>query len=51
MSVAFKRSTLNKLGVEFDSQNAEIIGSFEHFYKDNVSVEYFSTHYIAIGYR
>ncbi|MGL4475797.1 MAG: GDP-mannose mannosyl hydrolase [Shewanella sp.] len=51
MSVAFKRLTLNELGVELDFVNAEFIGAFEHFYKDNVSVEDFSTHYIALGYR
>jgi colanic acid biosynthesis protein WcaH len=48
---AFKRLTLNELGVEFDFEKAELIGPFEHFYKDNVSVEDFSTHYIALGYR
>jgi colanic acid biosynthesis protein WcaH len=51
MSVAFKRLTLNELGVEFDFEKAEFIGAFEHFYNDNVSVEAFSTHYIALGYR
>ncbi|MGI2130667.1 GDP-mannose mannosyl hydrolase [Shewanella baltica] len=51
MSDAFKRLTLSELGVEFDFNQAELIGPFEHFYKDNVSVEFFSTHYIALGYR
>jgi colanic acid biosynthesis protein WcaH len=51
MSVAYKRLTLNELGVEFDIVNAQLIGPFEHFYEDNVSVEDFSTHYIALGYR
>ncbi|MBB1441344.1 GDP-mannose mannosyl hydrolase [Shewanella sp. SG41-4] len=51
MSVAFKRLTLNEIGVEFEFENAKLIGPFEHFYKDNVSVEDFSTHYIALGYR
>jgi colanic acid biosynthesis protein WcaH len=51
MSVAFKRLTLNELGIEFDFEKAEFIGPFEHFYVDNVSGESFSTHYIALGYR
>jgi colanic acid biosynthesis protein WcaH len=51
MSIAFRRLTLNELGVELNIEKAELIGPFEHFYKDNVSVEDFSTHYIALGYR
>jgi colanic acid biosynthesis protein WcaH len=51
MSVAFKRLTLNELGVELYINKSEFIGPFEHFYVDNVSGEDFSTHYIALGYR
>lgn len=51
MSEAFKRLTLNELGVEFEICQAEIIGPFEHFYVDNITAENFSTHYIALGYR
>ena len=51
MSNAFKRLTLNELGVEFELHQAEFIGPFEHFYNDNVTGESFSTHYIALGYR
>jgi colanic acid biosynthesis protein WcaH len=51
MSVAFRRLTLNELGVELNIEKAELIGPFEHFYVDNVSGEDFSTHYIALGYR
>jgi colanic acid biosynthesis protein WcaH len=51
MADAFKRLTLNELGVEFKICQAECIGPFEHFYSDNVTGENFSTHYIALGYR
>jgi colanic acid biosynthesis protein WcaH len=51
MSVAFKRLTLNELGVELNIDKAEYIGPFEHFYKDNKSIKDFSAHYIALVYR
>jgi colanic acid biosynthesis protein WcaH len=51
MSVAFKRLTLNELGVELNIDKAGFIGPFEHFYVDNVSGECLSTHYIALCYR
>lgn len=51
MAYAFKRLTLNELGVEFSLTQAELIGPFEHFYSDNFSGNDFSTHYIALGYR
>ncbi|KPZ72988.1 GDP-mannose mannosyl hydrolase [Shewanella sp. P1-14-1] len=51
MADAFKRLTLNELGVVFELSEAELIGPFEHFYDDNVTGENFSTHYIALGYR
>ena len=51
MVEAFKRLTLNELGVEFEISQAELIGPYEHFYVDNVTGENFSTHYIALGYR
>jgi len=51
MASAFKRLSLNELGVEFSLTQAELIGPFEHFYSDNFSGNDFSTHYIALGYR
>jgi len=51
MASAFKRLTLNELGKAFDISQAELIGPFEHFYRDNVTGDDFSTHYIALGYR
>lgn len=47
---AFKRITLNELGISFDYTNAEFLGHFDHFYPDNVTGESFSTHYLAVGY-
>tara|TARA_R110002167_G_scaffold68738_23_gene194112 strand:- start:16 stop:477 length:462 start_codon:yes stop_codon:yes gene_type:complete len=51
MDSAFKRLTSNELGAEFGLSDAELIGPFEHFYKDNVTEDDFSTHYIALGYH
>lgn len=51
MVEAFKRLTLNELGVEFEISQAKLIGPYEHFYVDNITGENFSTHYIALGYR
>lgn len=51
MATAFKRLTLNELGAEFSISQAQFIGPFEHFYRDNLTEEKFSTHYIALGYR
>lgn len=51
MAIAFKRLTLNELGAEFCISQAELIGPFEHFYSDNVSLDKFSTHYVVLGYR
>lgn len=51
MADAFKRITLVELGVELELSQAEFIGPFEHFYKDNVTGDDFTTHYIALGYR
>jgi colanic acid biosynthesis protein WcaH len=51
MSAAFKRLTLNELGSQFCISQAEFIGTFEHFYTDNVSGDDFSTHYVVLGYR
>jgi colanic acid biosynthesis protein WcaH len=51
MSAAFKRLSLNELGIELSLTQAQLIGPFEHFYMDNVTEDDFSTHYIALGYR
>jgi len=51
MDNAFKRLTLNELGMEFQLHQAELIGPFEHFYEDNVTGDDYNTHYIALGYK
>ena len=51
MADAFKRLTRDELGTEFLIENAKLIGPFDHFYVDNVFDEFFSTHYVAIGYE
>lgn len=50
MASAFKRLTLEELGQEFTIEQAELIGPFDHFYKDNVFGDDFTTHYVAIAY-
>ena len=51
MTNAFRRLTLNELGLTLELSDAELIGPFEHFYHDNVTDDEFSTHYIALGYK
>nr|WP_220182053.1 GDP-mannose mannosyl hydrolase [Shewanella putrefaciens] len=51
MAEAFKRLTLNELGVQLTMSDAQLIGPFDHFYKDNLTGDDFSTHYVALGYR
>lgn len=48
---AFKRLTLNELGVKLTMSDAQLIGPFDHFYTDNLTGDDFSTHYVALGYR
>lgn len=50
LSDAFKRLTLEEIGIEFQISQAKLIGPFDHFYHDNVFGEAFSTHYVAIAY-
>jgi len=47
---AFKRLTLEELGQEFSIKQASLLAPFDHFYKDNVFGDDFSTHYVAIAY-
>ena len=50
LAAAFKRLTIEELGQEFSIEQAALLGSFDHFYNDNVFGETFSTHYVAIAY-
>lgn len=47
---AFKRLTLNELGVELDIAQASLLGPYTHLYDDNVFNETGSTHYVALAY-
>ncbi|MFC0117885.1 GDP-mannose mannosyl hydrolase [Pseudoalteromonas xiamenensis] len=50
LSVAFERLTLVELGEVFSLSDATLLGSYDHFYPDNVFGETYSTHYVAIAY-
>jgi len=56
LSAAFRRLTLNELGVEMDIVTARYLGLYEHFYADCVftkdsSAEKISTHYVVNGFE
>ena len=46
---AFKRLIKEELGLS--NVNGNFIGIYQHFYADNFSEDYFSTHYIVLAYR
>lgn len=53
---AFKRLTVNELGVEFDIKDARYLGLYEHFYPDSIFTDEasgtdVSTHYIVNGFE
>lgn len=50
MADAFKRLTKEELGQTYTIDQAELLGPFDHFYKDNVFGDEFTTHYVAIAY-
>ncbi|MCK8078699.1 GDP-mannose mannosyl hydrolase [Vibrio sp. 1CM2L] len=51
LEVAFRRLTLNELGVEFSIDQAQLIGPFTHLYNDYVFGTDVNTHYVAIAYK
>lgn len=48
---AFKRITLDELGVEIPLDRSIFLGIYEHFYNDNFSGTDFTTHYVVHGYE
>lgn len=46
LAVAFKRLTQTELGVAIEFEKAQLLGLFEHFYKDSFFGEQIDTHYI-----
>ena len=51
MTNAFIRLTEEELGETFSINQATLIGPFDHFYRDNVFSDEFSTHYEATAYQ
>ncbi|UAX03696.1 GDP-mannose mannosyl hydrolase [Proteus terrae] len=48
---AFQRLTKVELGEEYSLKQAQFLGTYQHFYKDNFSEDHFSTHYVVLGYE
>ncbi|WMN87519.1 GDP-mannose mannosyl hydrolase [Vibrio parahaemolyticus] len=48
---AFQRLTKAELGEGYSLKQAQFLGSYQHFYKDNFSEDDFSTHYVVLGYE
>lgn len=48
---AFRRISLEELGVQLTLAAAEFCGVYEHFYDDNFSGVEFSTHYVVHAYK
>lgn len=48
---AFARLCLNELGVDYQRQQATLLGPYEHFYDDYVFGDEISTHYVVLGYH
>ena len=56
LAVAFKRLTLDELGVEVDISDARYLGLYEHFYDDSIfshesTAAAVSTHYVVNGFE
>lgn len=39
------------MGEEYSLKQAQFLGTYQHFYKDNFSEDDFSTHYVVLGYE
>lgn len=50
MKEAFSRLISEELGINDPIEQVELLGPYEHFYKDNFSGTDFSTHYVVLGY-
>jgi len=50
LATAFRRLTLEELGEQFSIEDATLLGTYDHFYDDNVFGDDFTTHYVAIAY-
>jgi colanic acid biosynthesis protein WcaH len=50
MQDAFKRLTMEELGIQCSIENAKFLGPYEHFYTDYVFGSEHSTHYVVLAY-
>ena len=48
---AFERICSDELGINTKREQSEFYGLYEHFYKNNVFNEKFSTHYIVLAHE
>lgn len=54
LAAAFKRLTLDELGIELHIQNATYLGLYEHFYDDSIFTDTgksVSTHYVVSAFE
>jgi colanic acid biosynthesis protein WcaH len=56
LASAFRRLTLDKLGIEIDIADARYLGLYEHFYDDSIYTDEskdvdISTHYVVNGFE
>lgn len=51
LDAAFRRLTLEELGVELERSETQFNGIYEHFYQDSFFGEQFSTHYVVLAYQ
>ena len=56
LATAFKRLTLDELGLEIDIKDARYLGLYEHFYDDSIYTDeaegiIVSTHYVVNGFE
>ena len=50
MAEAFKRLTQVELGNMLEIRQANLLGTYDHFYQNNVFDDKFTTHYVVIAY-
>ena len=49
---AFRRLSLEELGIELTAQDSQFLGVFEHFYRENFACETgIETHYVVLAYE
>ena len=51
LDAAFKRTTSTEIGFSLKREEVKFYGLYEHFYKNNVFNDAFSTHYIVLAHK